>query len=253
LLRILGGHRTPEGLAHVIAQAAEKSSLPDMTLALAFALDMRMPTAPIHPSAQKATLLCGPNGAGKTAVAAKIAAHARLAGRAVTLIAADADGAGAVARLETFAKHLDAKIVVAASAEKLSAAIAEAIRDDALAIADTAGFDVREPKARTAFSALARIEGVDMIGVVAATMDSEEIAETVVALKAAGIGRLIVTCTDLARRLGALLAAATRGVPLAHITRSPFVAGGLETLTPLSLARLLLEARALNPDRGSAQ
>jgi flagellar biosynthesis protein FlhF len=79
--------------------------------------------------------------------------------------------------------------------------------------------------------------------------DAEEISETVSALKTAGAHRLIITCADLARRMGALLSAATRGLPLAHVTRSPFVAGGLETLTPLSLARLLLQSN--NPDRGS--
>ena len=42
------------------------------------------------------------------------------------------------------------------------------------------------------------------------------------------------------------------GVPLDHITRSPFIAGGLETLTPLSLSRLLIEARN-NPDRAGTQ
>ncbi|MGZ5940335.1 MAG: hypothetical protein ACXWLD_09975, partial [Rhizomicrobium sp.] len=53
--------------------------------------------------------------------------------------------------------------------------------------------------------------------------------------------RLIVTGLDLARRAGAVLAAATQDLPLAHVTRSPFVASGLESPTSLSLARLLLD------------
>ncbi|MBN9571500.1 MAG: AAA family ATPase, partial [Alphaproteobacteria bacterium] len=61
--------------------------------------------------------------------------------------------------------------------------------------------------------------------------------QLLISLRMTDYDRVIVTGVDLARRLGALLAAATRGVPLAHITRSAFVAGGLETLTPLSLAR----------------
>jgi len=36
------------------------------------------------------------------------------------------------------------------------------------------------------------------------------------------------------------------------VTRSPYVAGGLETLTPLSLARALIES-AGDADRGGAQ
>ncbi len=249
LLKVLHTHRTPEALAHVLAENAEKSRLADMTLALASALDLRMPTAPLFAAAQNTLMLGGPHGAGKTAVAAKIAAHARLAGRNVTLIASDAEGAGAVARLETFANHLNAKIVITETAEALSNAIAAERATKATTIVDTAGFDPRDGKARTAFSALTKIEGVETVAVVTAMSDAEEIAETVSALKAAGAQRLIVTCADLARRLGALLSAATKGLPLAHVTRSPFVAGGLETLTPLSLARLLLQSN--NPDRGS--
>lgn len=248
LLKVLHTHRVPEGLAHVLAENAEKSRLADMTLALASALDLRMPTAPLFAATQSALLLMGPHGAGKTAVAAKIAAHARLAGRAVTLIASDAEGAGAVARLEAFANHLNAKIVVA-EAGSLGRLIAAERAANAAVIVDTAGFDPRDGKARAAFAALATHEEVEAVAVVSATADAEEIAETISALKTTGAKRLIITCVDLARRMGALLSASTRGLPLAHITRSPFVAGGLETLTPLSLARLLLQSN--NPDRGS--
>ncbi len=67
-----------------------------------------------------------------------------------------------------------------------------------------------------------------------------------------GARRLIVTGLDIARRAGALLAAASQDLNLAYVTRSPFVAGGLETLTPLSLARLIVETSG-HADRGSAQ
>src|SRR3569833_2390784 len=100
LLGALNKHRLPEGLAHALAEAAAKAQLTDMTLALAAALDRRMRPYPIDFNAANAILLVGPNGAGKTAVAAKIAAHARLAGRRTTLVASDSAGAGAVARLE---------------------------------------------------------------------------------------------------------------------------------------------------------
>ena len=252
LLAILHGHRAPETLAHAMAQAAEKCGLPDMTLALAAAFDTRMKSAPLDFSKLKGILLAGVNGAGKTAVAAKIAAHARLVARDVTLIAADSEGAGAVARLETFADHLAAKIIVADTAEALAKAFTDATAKGHVAIADTAGFDPRNPKARTAFAALSTIEGIETVGVVAATSDAEDTGETVAALKAAGAARLIVTCLDMTRRFGALASAAAQGVPLAHITRSPFIAGGLETLTPLSLSRLLIEARN-NPDRAGTQ
>jgi flagellar biosynthesis protein FlhF len=108
-------------------------------------------------------------------------------------------------------------------------------------VIDTAGFDPRDGKARSAFAALGQIVHVETIGVVSALNDAEEICEIAAALGVLGASRLIVTGLDLARRAGALLAAAAQGIGLAHVTRSPFVASGLDSATSLSLARLLLD------------
>jgi len=251
LLQILRTHRAPDALAHALAETAEKAGLSDMTLALASALEKRMTSAALDLTKSIALLLTGPNGAGKSAVAAKIAAHARLCERHVRLIATDITGAGAIARLETFAQHIDVPIVVAESAEELSRAVAECAKENILAVIDTAGFDPRNGKARSAFAALAKIEHVEAIGVVSACSDAEEIADIAAALVSLGARRLIVTGLDISRRLGALAAAATQNAALAHVTRSPYVAGGLETLTPLSLARALIDAS--QSGRGSAQ
>src|SRR5471032_2804612 len=163
LLAVLNRHRTPDPLAHALAEEADKSQLTDMTLALAAALDKRMKPAPIDMAAACAFMLVGSNGAGKTTVAAKIAAHARLDNRRVTLIAADSAGAGAVARLETFAKHLDAAMTIAESAEQLAKLVDECVSKNTLAIADTAGFDPRDGKARSAFGALGKIAHIETI------------------------------------------------------------------------------------------
>ena len=253
LLTVLRGHRLPDNLAHDFAKTAENSGLKDMTLALASALDRRMKTQPLDISKTAALLLVGPNGAGKTAIAAKIAAHARLSHRHVLFVATDVEGAGALARLEAFAGHLRLKVEIAETAETLTKIAAQCREDNALAIIDTAGFDLRNPRARTAFSALAMIEGVEALGVVSACGDAEETVELISGLQMLGAQRLIVTQMDMARRFGALIAASCSGLGLAHITRSPFVAGGLETLTPLSLARTLLEGATRNADQGSTQ
>jgi flagellar biosynthesis protein FlhF len=169
------------------------------------------------------------------------------------LIATDVEGAGALPRLEAFAGHLKIKVEVAQTAEALAKLVAQCREDNALAIIDTAGFDPRNPKARTAFSALAMIDGVEALGVVPALGDAEETAEIVSAIQMLGAQRIVITQMDMARRLGALTAGACGELGLAHITRSPFVAAGLETLTPLSLARALLEGAAQNADQGSTQ
>jgi len=163
LLRILGRHRVPESLAHRLAEAAEKSGLSDMTLALASALDTRMRTAPLFGDHPNALLLLGPCGAGKTAVAAKIGAHLMRTPRSVKLIATDNAGAGAVARLEAFAQHLDIPCERAACADALPQIVARAAKADALAVADTAGFDPRDGKARATFAALAQIRGAALV------------------------------------------------------------------------------------------
>lgn len=253
LLGILRGHRMADALSHALAEAAEKTKLSDMTLALAAALDKRMKAAPLELARTAGLLLVGPHGAGKTAVAAKLAAHAALAGRSVKLIAGDAKGAGAVERLKTFADHIGVPFAVADDVEALANLVRECCRENLLAIVDTAGFDPRQGKSRSAFSALARIEGLEALGVVSAAGDAEETAEIAAALTSLGARRSIVTGLDLTRRLGALAAAAANAQGLAHVTRSPFLAGALETLTPLSLARALIEASAQNADRGSPQ
>jgi flagellar biosynthesis protein FlhF len=252
LIAILRSHRAPGTACHALAETAEKTGLSDMTLALASALDKKMRCEPLDLATAPALLLIGPHGAGKTATAAKIAAHARMAGREVKLIAADAAGAGAVARLEAFANHLGVRFLVADGAETVANAVLECGLEKSFAIVDTAGFDPRNGRARTAFAALAQIADLEAIGIVSACGDSEETADIAAALTLLGARRLVVTGLDLARRLGALLAASTQDLNLAHVTRSPYVAGGLETLTPLSLARALIESGG-DADRGSAQ
>lgn len=242
LLAAFARNRLPEGLAHALAETAAKTGLSDMTLALAAAIDQRMISAPVDFNNAKAILLMGPNGAGKTAVAAKLGAHARLSGRIVTLVAHDVSGAGAVARLKDFADHLDAGIVTAESALALAGTVDALVKAGTLAIVDTAGFDPRRPKSAAAYAALAQIEPVEIIAVVSALTDSEEAAEIVLALARMGASRLVITGADLTRRMGALASAAMAAdMAVAFVTRSPFVAGELETLTPLALARLLSE------------
>jgi len=252
LLTLLRSHRAPEAVTHDLAKTAAQSGLSDPALALACAFDRRMKTAPLNVAQNAALLLVGSHGSGKTAVAAKLAAQARYAFRPIRLICTGTGVAGAIPRMEALAKEIDVPFALAEGAEGLAKLTAECRKADTIAVIDTAGFDLRNGKARAAFSALAQIESVEAVGVVSATADAEETLETVGALSSLGAQRLVVTGVDLTARLGALVAAATSGTPLANITCSAYVAAGLETVTPLSLARALIGSCG-DADAGSAQ
>jgi flagellar biosynthesis protein FlhF len=250
LFALLRAERTPDRLALDLAEAAESTGLSDGALALARALDARMDLASLDVTALGAILIAGPQGSGKTTVAAKLAAEARFAGREVLLVATDTDGAGAIARLETFAEGIEADFLVVKTAEALKQAVAAAAETGTLLIADTCGFDPRADAAWRGFLALAK-SGTETIAVLSALTDAEEAAEMAVALKALGAKRLVVTGADLTRRRGALIALAASGLTLAGLSRSPYLADGLVPVTPIALARDILAHAARSVGRNA--
>lgn len=121
-------------------------------------------------------------------------------------------------------------------AAKLVHAAAQAGHNQ-LTVIDTKGFNPRNLRARTAFGCIGERPHMQIIGVVSALADAEEIGEIIANFH---LGRLIVTGLDMARRYGALTAAVTQGARLAHISRSADADAPLETLSPRELANLLL-------------
>ncbi|HMI95568.1 MAG TPA: hypothetical protein VK479_03595 [Micropepsaceae bacterium] len=238
LVSLLRAHRTPDALADALVEEAGRSGIPDLTLALASALDRFMRNGPAV-KAPNGMILVGPPGAGKTAIAAKLAAQYRLAGTPVVLAATDTQTAGQMARLESFAACLDVPLVIASTPEILSEEVQAASYANAFLIADCAGCDPRGPLSSelVRFLAAGRLE---IAGVVSATCDAEEAGEIVDALAKLGAEKLIVTGLDLARRKGALIAFACSSLAVAQVTASPYLADGLATLTPLILSRALL-------------
>ncbi len=236
LLAALISQRLPEPLAHALADDASKLGQEDACRALASALELRMRARPINYVNANAILLKGVNGSGKTSVASKIAAQAFLTGRRVRVLTADTNAP----RLVDLASRLKVQIAETRTPQLMARAVSEAIRRNSLLVIDTSGFNPHRGKERAAFDALGQIDGVETIGVVSALYDAMEIAEEIHAL---GAQRTIVTGLDLARRGGALAVAAISGPPIAHVARSPCAGDGLEPLTPLTLARILVNAR----------
>ncbi|HEY4165051.1 MAG TPA: hypothetical protein VGM59_18435, partial [Dongiaceae bacterium] len=247
---ILHSHRTPDALAQILVAEAEQSGLSDMTLALATALDKSMRIDPIDANHRGALMLMGPPGSGKTAIAARLAAQHCLAGAPVVLAATDLETAGQAARLESFAACLNVEILRLSGPARLADALVRANESQALLIADSTGCDPREtlPRELVGFLSAGRM---DLVGILSATGDAEEAGEMAAALVKLGATRLIVTGLDLARRKGSLIAIALCGAAIAHVTSSPYLAGGLDTLTPMALARMLT-ARGANGAREAA-
>jgi flagellar biosynthesis protein FlhF len=242
LLALLHRNRMPETLAPRLAAEAEKSGLSDLALALAAGLDKFLRAEPLPIQSGNAFLLTGPNGAGKTTVAAKLAAHARMAGIKTYFVATDLTGAGAMARLERFALHLDAEVIAAPTRTAMTAVVMKARADGGMIVADSAGFDPRATEAWRDFLNLADVDALEPVAVLSALTDSEEAADMATALEQLGAKRLIVTGLDLAKRRGTLAALAMGPLAIAQVTQSPFLADGLETLSPLALARSLMAA-----------
>lgn len=204
-------HRLPETLAQALIREAAEWPDRDPEDALACALASRMCLAPIDLEKARGILLVGPSGAGKTAVAAKLAHAAALAGREVERT--NATNGLALFRTGT---HPAGR----------------------LTIMEADGFNPVNPRAASAFACLSDIEEVETIGVISAVCDSEDVAELMTALR---FRRVIVTGLDRTHRLGATIAAVTGIARLAHVTSGPRPDDALEILSPVILAKLILD------------
>jgi flagellar biosynthesis protein FlhF len=209
-----------------------------------------MRTQPFDTDKSGAILLMGPPGAGKTSIAAKLAAQHCLSGLPVSLAATDLDTAGQVERLETFAQCLNVELLRISEPAMLSDAAGHFRDSHGLLIADSSGCDPRASLPRGLIGFLSA-GNVDLVGVLSAAGDAEEAAEIAAALVKLGATRLIITGLDLSRRKGAVVAIALAGGTIAHVTSSPYLADGLETLTPMALARMLT-GRALDGIQAAA-
>ncbi|HXJ01323.1 MAG TPA: zeta toxin family protein [Micropepsaceae bacterium] len=250
LTTILLSHRTPLTIVKVLIDEAEKSGLSDMNLALASALDTFMRTENFDATDRGAVLLMGMPGAGKTSVAARFAAQHCLAGNSVVLAATDLETAGQAARLESFANCLNVPLLRIEAPEMLADAIQQAHDSQAVLIADTAACDPRESLPRDLVKFLSA-GNANLVGVMSASGDAEEAGEIAAALAKLGTTRVVVTGLDLAKRKGALLAIVFSGMQIAHVTSSPYLADGLESLTPMALARMLT-SHAQSPVQAAA-
>jgi flagellar biosynthesis protein FlhF len=239
--RALTFHDVPRRCAAALLDEAENSDALDPTAALVGALKSRLRFAGLTlKSLPRPIMLVGAPGAGKTLTAAKLATRATLAKRAVRVITTDTFRAGAADQLAAYTKILEIGLDVAESPAQLRKLLAGA-SGKTMTIIDTAGANPFSTEDVGPLAKLIDCADVEPVLVCPAGGNVAEASEVAQIFNALGVRRFVVTRVDMTRRLGAILATATGGsLALSDVSISPHVARGLKSLTPLSLARLLM-------------
>lgn len=239
-------HRVPDELRErLMAQAGDPA---DAAADLAARLGALFRFEPLAEKRPAPVLLTGPPGVGKTLMTAKLAMRARLSSRPVTVICADAVRAGAYEQLETFTSLLELPLGHAGSPAELRELL-DAAPEGSDVFVDGEAINPRSDEERARLTALLDGTAIEPVPVLQAGGDPEETADAARAFAELGARRFIASKIDAARRYGGLLAGAAAGpLAFAEASTSPYAARGLVAVTPLGLARLLLqEPRGASP------
>lgn len=237
----LAYHGTPAPLSERLAAAAGPFAETGALMALAGALDSEFDFAPVSDAtALRRLVLIGPPGVGKTISTAKLAARARLAGRAAVVVTTDTRRAGGVEQLGAFTRLLGIDLVEAGGGAELAEAVRSA-EDGANVFVDTAGTNPFSDTEMESLAALIQAADAEPVLVLAAGGDPLDGIDMASAFAALGASRLLATRLDVARRFGGLLAAADAPrLAFADVSVTPHIADGLSPINPVSLARLIM-------------
>ncbi len=241
LTEVMLRHNVPEDVMDNVLSCATVIGVDNPYIALIAAVEHLFHFRPLPDRAhRKPIMMVGQPGAGKTVSVAKATANAVLNDLSVGVITTDTVRAGGVEQLQSFTKLLDVRLLKARDDKGLLQAINH-LRDCDQIYIDTAGVN---PFDRDDIRMLARLtsaEDMDCMMVLPAGIDVQESGEMARAFATLGVHTILPTRVDIARRLGGILAAAHQGsMSLSHASHTPNVANGLMSLTPRSLAKLLM-------------
>jgi flagellar biosynthesis protein FlhF len=189
-------------------------------------------------------LFVGAPGAGKTLTVARLATRLVLAGQMPLVISADGRRAGAAEELAAYTRLLGAELIVASKPATVTRALTRRPAGAPVLI-DAPGLNPFDPAQIGAMRGLAESAAAVTVLVLQAGQDTQEAVEQAEIFAAAGVGHLIPTRLDIARRLGAILGAAfAGGLRLSEAGTGPGATDGLTPLTAGLLADWLGRARA---------
>lgn len=234
-------HSAPEDVMDNVLSCATVVGMENPGIALIAALEHLFHFRPLpNTPYKKAMMMVGPPGSGKTLAVAKMAARGAMNGLKIGVISCDTVRAGGVEQLQSFTNLLNIDLMKATSPHDLSHMVSDLAGCDQILI-DTSGVN---PFNMNDIKTTAKLIGAGDIEpslVMPAGIDAEEAGEMARAFAALGVHTLIPTRIDIARRMGSLLAAAHSGsLAFADASNTPKVADGLFSLTPKSLAKLLM-------------
>ena len=238
IARALAWHDVPDSAAEAIMDAAISLEEAEPTATLARALDARYAVHPVEVSPARPILFAGAPGAGKSSAMARLAARAVSQGVTPLLVSCD-QRAGASAQMQTYAKALQLDFEAAPGARELDLVLDGA--NGRPVFIDTGGVNPFDLEALESLTYLAATADAEIVAVMEAGQIPADAEDAAALFASIGAARVIFTRLDIARRMGALLAAGEAGFSYAHIAASPFIGSGLAPATPLRLARALLE------------
>lgn len=241
ITQALDYHGVPRGIVDSLVNTLEDGELERAQSGLEISLRQKYAFHPLSLSSiDRPVMLVGPPGSGKTTTAARLATRATMERRPLTVITTDNFRAGAQAQLSAFTDILDTELACVEGPNELRDAMRLTPRD-AVAIIDTAGANPFSTTEMTTLSRLIESADAEPVLVIAAGGDVIEASEIAACFRALGVKRMVVTRLDITRRLGAMLAVSDAGpFALSDVSFSPQVARGMKSLTPQTLARLLL-------------